>query len=519
MASLFKPHSITYRLPDGSYRTPDGKRVTKNTPGALKVDSGPSAIWYGRYKAADGFHRVALCSDKTASKEMLSKLVTDAKFAQLGMVNAFKEQHKRPLAQHLEDWEKHLLRKRSRPGNARQETARARRIIDACKFLFIPDVQADRVEECIADLQEQDGFGTQTANYYLRTVKQFFRWLVRDRRTNETPLAHLEGGNADEDRRHKHRALPSVELAELLAATRISPSLFRGLNGEDRLMLYATAMGTGLRVSELASLLPSSFHLQADPPVVHLQAVDAKNRKEVDQPLPPALAGALAEYLAGKPPDLPVWAGTWVEKAAKMLRADLAAAGIPYRDAEGRVADFHSLRHSYITLLSRSGVSPKLAQELARHSDIRLTMNVYTHAGLYDLGGAVQNLPSLLPGSRPEAMIATGTDGAPGPRLDQTGEIRCCSVITPDNEGKQSSVRPDCHKTAENTANDNDCEPLITPERNTPGGIRTPNLRLRRPLLCPVELQALIFLLQNLMSLHQTTPNWLSQRDNRQPSP
>ena len=25
----------------------------------------------------------------------------------------------------------------------------------------------------------------------------------------------------------------------------------------------------------------------------------------------------------------------------------------------------------------------------------------------------------------------------------------------------------------------------------TPGGIRTPNLRLRRPLLCPVELQAL----------------------------
>ena len=43
-----------------------------------------------------------------------------------------------------------------------------------------------------------------------------------------------------------------------------------------------------------------------------------------------------------------------------MLRLDLAAAVIPFRDAEGRVADFHALRHSYITLLQRSGVHPKL---------------------------------------------------------------------------------------------------------------------------------------------------------------
>jgi hypothetical protein len=70
---------------------------------------------------------------------------------------------------------------------------------------------------------------------------------------------------------------------------------------------------------------------------------------------------------------------------------------------------------SYITLLERSGVSPKLAQELARHSDIRLTMNVYTHAGLYDLAGAVNGLPSIFPpadaaNASVGVLRATGTD-------------------------------------------------------------------------------------------------------------
>ncbi len=79
-----------------------------------------------------------------------------------------------------------------------------------------------------------------------------------------------------------------------------------------------------------------------------------------------------------------------------------------------RVADFHSLRHSFVTLLSKTGVHPKTAQELARHSTIDLTMNVYTHARLADLGAAVEGLPSLLPASV-YCLAATGTDSAPAP--------------------------------------------------------------------------------------------------------
>src|SRR5262249_6364922 len=74
----------------------------------------------------------------------------------------------------------------------------------------------------------------------------------------------------------------------------------------------------------------------------------------------------------------------------------------------------HSLRHSFITMLERAGVSPKTAQELARHSDIRLTMQRYTHKALHDLGAAVEAFPSVVPPHSPDrqALAATGTDGS-----------------------------------------------------------------------------------------------------------
>jgi len=61
-------------------------------------------------------------------------------------------------------------------------------------------------------------------------------------------------------------------------------------------------------------------------------------------------------------------------------------------------------------VLGKSGVVPRMAQELMRHSDIRLTMNVYTHLQLIDTAGAVESLPSI-GGIRCEAggLLATGS--------------------------------------------------------------------------------------------------------------
>jgi len=61
---------------------------------------------------------------------------------------------------------------------------------------------------------------------------------------------------------------------------------------------------------------------------------------------------------------------------------------------EGLYADFHSLRHLFITNLECAGIRPKMAQTLARHSDIRLTLGVYTHVELHDQTAAIDSLPT-----------------------------------------------------------------------------------------------------------------------------
>src|ERR1700730_5094747 len=76
---------------------------------------------------------------------------------------------------------------------------------------------------------------------------------------------------------------------------------------------------------------------------------------------------------------------------------------LTYRNAEGLFADFHAHRHTFISNLSKANVAPKLAQDLARHSDIRLTMNVYTHLERNAQQAAIESLPGPPGGSRSRA--------------------------------------------------------------------------------------------------------------------
>jgi hypothetical protein len=90
---------------------------------------------------------------------------------------------------------------------------------------------------------------------------------------------------------------------------------------------------------------------------------------------------------------------------------------LAYQNDDGLFADFHSNRHTFMTNLERAGVSPRTAQSLAWHSDIRLTMGVYTHNGLHDQTTAIESLPappSLDPRNLSEIaeMRATGPDDA-----------------------------------------------------------------------------------------------------------
>jgi hypothetical protein len=102
-----------------------------------------------------------------------------------------------------------------------------------------------------------------------------------------------------------------------------------------------------------------------------------------------------------------------------MLRRDLEAADIPYEDENGRYADFHCLRHTFISNIGRSGATVKETQTLARHSTSALTLDVYSHIGLYDERRAIERLPQLYntddkkTEKNQAVALRTGTDNKP----------------------------------------------------------------------------------------------------------
>ena len=247
------------------------------------------------------------------------------------------------------------------------------------------------------------GMSPATVNHHIRAIRGFTRWLVKTRRMGSNPLETLTLVNAQEDVRRARRELTAEELGRLFLSTRRSTRTFRGLSGEDRYHLYLLAAGTGFRANALTNLTPSNFELSDVIPTVTLAARFSKNKKPKVQPLPPEVATALRGYLTGKTAAACVWGGTWAKdkRGAEMLRGDLEEAGIPYTvpAPDGPLhADFHALRHSYLTMLGRHGVDLRTAQELAGHSTPTLTAR-YTHTRLPDLAAAVGRLPLLTTGS------------------------------------------------------------------------------------------------------------------------
>ncbi len=145
----------------------------------------------------------------------------------------------------------------------------------------------------------------------------------------------------------------------------------------------------GLRASEVVGLQWQdidwdSLTVRIRRGVVHGREGDAKTEaSEKPIPLDPDLAAEILRYKNGttyvQPTDY-VFAGDsgkprWQETIlADHIKPAARAAGI-----QGKVG-WHTLRHTYSTLLRSLGADVKVQQELLRHADIVTTMNIYTQA-------------------------------------------------------------------------------------------------------------------------------------------
>ena len=148
---------------------------------------------------------------------------------------------------------------------------------------------------------------------------------------------------------------------------------------------------------------------------------------------------------------------------------------------DGRHADFHALRATYITKLARANVPVKTAQTLARHSDPKLTLNTYATMTITDLTAAVATRPSFEPPTpEPQALRATGTDDAGSHAFERaelapkTGGVLGpfgAIVVMGQLDGRQSE------QTAFRAGK-------LHESRQADGASRTRNLRFTKPLLC-----------------------------------
>src|SRR5690242_224376 len=121
-SSVFKITVIQYWVkkcwigPDGrpcaadapGARFVESRKVKAGTPGAKKVKK-KSSKWYGRVPGNP--RPVPLSANKVAAQQMLAELVRKAELGKVGILDPFEEHRKRPLLEHVADFEAYLRAK------------------------------------------------------------------------------------------------------------------------------------------------------------------------------------------------------------------------------------------------------------------------------------------------------------------------------------------------------------------------------------------------------------------------
>ena len=302
------------------------------------------------------------CQDKAEAMRIMRQIEKDQ---QRDRENPFAKWRKVPLSQHAEDYRKYQLSVGTTKKQVDQIHSRITRIIEAAKVRHASELTVSRVTTTIDALrmvpqspnrkpETYPPLSLRTKNFYAKAIKQLTAWMVREKRLEHDPLLHVPMRKVDTDIRHDRRALTDEEFLKLVEAARKSAKSVEGMTGPERSFLYTMARMTGLRRSELASLTAASFTLAGDSFVI-VEAGYSKHREQDVLPLHPDLVPLVREQIRHLHNGDPLFPFLEQRKTAQMIQVDLEVAGIPYQDAEGLYADFHALRHSFISRAWESG--------------------------------------------------------------------------------------------------------------------------------------------------------------------
>jgi integrase len=320
-------------------------------------------------------------SDKQVAEQRLRDEIREYERMAVGMTApaAQRQAFQSPLESVVGEYVADLVALGRSEDHIRHVDKRLRRLMRECRWQTLRDATPDSFLRWRTEQKQ----APKTINEYHAALSALFTWLRKQNRAAVNPFEVITKIDTRGKERVRRRALSDQEAQALLSAA-----------PEPRRTVYLFALHTGLRRNEINKLQWDDLKLNGATSSVRVRPEINKNRKDQYLPLHAEMVSVLK---AMKPesakPNAPVFANG--APSMKEMKLDFKAAGIALLDERGHRIDFHALRTSYITRLQRSGVSPREAMELARHSDMRLTMKTYTDTAQLPLAATVAQLPSF----------------------------------------------------------------------------------------------------------------------------
>ena len=384
-----------------------------------------SQSWRVRYSIGGRQFDVALGTKlKEVAESKARKMVKDAQLEAEGLLppKIQRDVAQAPLEELLQSWlaiglspevtAKHRVYSRNRP----------LKVFTECGWQYLRDVSASGFEAWRQDQRRQEA-KPKTLNEYLGHLKAFFGWLEQRGMILANPLRTVKQLRVV--REDSKRALTMDELQRLVAAV----PWYRGC-------VYRLAAFTGLRRAELRYLTWDRITLKGKVPRIELEASTTKNRKGGTLPLHPDAIAALLRLKEENRKGLPQVLFKGVTEMER-FRKDLLLAGIEERDARGRILEFHSFRRTWATFLNGAGIAPRVAMQLMRHSDVRLTMRDYTDETLLPVAEQLGRVPSLK-----SSLISSLNAGKSCPSVSISGQAGASVVAaqSPENEESRAGL-------------------------------------------------------------------------------
>lgn len=391
-----------------------------------------SPYWSFVYKDASGVvrRRSAKTKDLRIARENLAKALRDVELAKAGHVDRFAPTRTMPIADLVIQFKSHLEAEGRTEVYVKAVIRQIRAYLTFASPSTIPTIHPPDVERFLEEVQQRHS--TKTRDNYAGALRAFGRWLVRTGRWDVDPFRaiRVKTPKRDKHRTYKRHSFRFEEAERLVEAAwaRFEAERAQGEGGcpfwpgyddvvRDRQVLYWLALTTGFRVAECAALRWEDVTVDGGAPCVRLSGHFTKNGNDARVPLQSFVAEALREMRTrrsqaavrrGEPVVTQVDHVFRVPRTiAELVRKDAAFAGlIPQKSPTSKRVDFHALRKSCARILIELNVHPKFIQQVLRHSDIRLTMDLYGELGEDDL---LREMPGRFPVPKMYAGASTAS--------------------------------------------------------------------------------------------------------------